>query len=243
MDSKIAELAKMLTNAFHAVVLTGAGMDTESNIPDFRSKTGWWSQVDPKKVASVDTLEENYDLFYEFNRINLELLEKYQPHQGHYVLAKLEEQGLIAAVATQNITGFHQAAGSKKVYELHGNLRNFYCHHCGTPATREEFLQKKSCRHCGQKVLRPNVVLFGESLPPEAWRNAVNSIEKSDLLIVIGTSLEVYPVNQLPLLAKGKTVYINMEEGRRASYDFDMFIRGKAGEVLQELMNAIQNKI
>src|SRR5690606_32924826 len=125
-----------------------------------------------------------------------------------------------AAVATQNITGFHQAAGSKKVYELHGNLRNFYCHHCGTPATREEFLQKKSCRRCGRKRLRPDVVLFGESLPAEAWRHAVDEIQQSDLLLIIGTSLEVYPVNQLPRVAGGKTVYINMEAGRRALYDF-----------------------
>ncbi|HHW07261.1 MAG TPA: NAD-dependent deacylase [Clostridia bacterium] len=239
MKSEIAELARLLTNALHVVVLTGAGMDTESNIPDFRSQTGWWSKVDPKKVASVDTLEENYELFYEFNRINLELLEKCKPHQGHYVLAKLEEQGLIDAIATQNITGFHRLAGSKTVYELHGNIRTFYCHRCGTPATREEFLQKQSCRRCGRQLLRPDVVLFGESLPQEAWTNTVTEIQQSDLLLVIGTSLEVYPVNQLPRLARGKTVYINLEEGRRAAYDFDLFIRGKAGEVLQELMNLL----
>lgn len=239
MNSKVTELGKLITNANHVVVLTGAGMDTESNIPDFRSKKGWWRSVDPKMVASIDTMEENYELFHEFNRIQLEMLEKCKPHRGHYILAELERKGLVHAIATQNVTGFHLLAGSKKVFELHGNLRTFRCNYCDEPAGLEDFLNKRSCNFCGKQVLRPNVVLFGENLPEEAWTNTVTEVRQSDLLIVIGTSLTVFPVNQIPWLARGKTVYINVEEVGSRGYEFDMFIQGKAGEVLEELINTI----
>lgn len=239
MKSKVAELGKLITNASHVVVLTGAGMDTESNIPDFRSKHGLWRSVDPRIVASIDTMEENYELFHEFNRLQLELLDKCKPHRGHYILAELEKRGLVHAIATQNVTGFHLLAGSKKVFELHGNLRTFRCNYCDRPAEPEDFLHKKSCAYCGKQVLRPNVVLFGENLPEEAWANTLTEVQQSDLLIIIGTSLTVSPVNQIPGLARGQTVYINMEEAGIKGYDFDLFIQGKAGEVLEELMNTI----
>lgn len=230
----VEELAFLIKNSGSAIVLTGAGMDTESNIPDFRSKKGWWKNIDPRTVASVEALAQNYPLFHEFYTMRLKLLESVEPHPGHYVLADLEKRGIIKSISTQNIAGLHTLAGSQRVYELHGNIRIFKCNSCGQEASSKDFLTKEKCRSCGDRALRPNVVLFGEALPQDTWQAALAEIEGSDLLIVIGTSLEVYPVNQLPLIAKGKKVFINYED-RGEGYSFDIRIIGKAKEVLEEV--------
>lgn len=235
MENKVKELKNLIEGARHAVVLTGAGMDTESNIPDFRSKDGLWRNVDPRKVASIDTFEENYAFFREFYATRLFLLENCRPHRGHYVLAELEAKGRIKAVATQNVSRLHHLAGSKNVYELHGNIRTFHCHYCREAAAPEDFYGGKDCSHCGRPGLRPDVTLFGESLPADAWSKTMDHVDRSDLLIVIGTSLEVYPVNQIPHYAPGKVVYLNDEITARG-YRFDLVIQGKAKEILEQLI-------
>lgn len=219
------------------VVLTGAGMDTESNIPDFRGKDGWWRNIDPRTVASIDTFYKNYSLFHEFYSMRIKLLENIKPHEGHYILAEFQDKGLINSIATQNVSGLHRIAGSKKVYELHGNIQTVICNHCGHKVDLVDFLDKNNCDFCGNRTLRPNVVLFGEALPKSAWVLAESDIRKCDLLIIIGTSLEVYPVNQLPLFSKGKIVLINNED-INTNYGFDLKLIGKAKEVLKELRNA-----
>lgn len=234
MRNEIIELANLIKSAKHVVVLTGAGMDTESNIPDFRSENGWWKNIDPREVANIDTFYENYSLFHEFYSMRFKLLESCKPHEGHYILAELEEKGLIHTILTQNVSRLHAIAGSKKIHELHGNIRIFRCNHCNHPADPIEYLEKKNCKHCGKKALRPNVTLFGEILPRDAWDQTIIEVEKSDVFIVIGTSLEVSPVNQIPKLAKGKIVYINDEIGEKG-YDFDLVVKGKAKKVLREL--------
>ncbi|WP_332645298.1 SIR2 family NAD-dependent protein deacylase [Lysinibacillus sp. 54212] len=230
-------LIEWLQHAKGTVVLTGAGMSTESGIPDFRSHTGWWRNIDPRIVATVDALEHNYDLFYDFYCMRLERLKNCKPHEGHYILASLEEQGLISSVATQNVDGFHKAAGSNKVYELHGNIHHIRCHECQQPSTINAFLAKENCSSCGGK-LRPGIVLFGEFLPESAWAKALGSIQQADLVIVIGTSLEVYPVNQLPSMTNGRTVYINMEVDEYEN-EFDLIIQGSAKEVLQAIKERV----
>lgn len=235
MKNQVKELKNLIKKAYHVVVLTGAGMDTESNIPDFRGKNGLWRNVDPRKVASIDTFEENYAFFREFYATRLRLLQDCRPHRGHYVLAELEEKGKIKAIATQNVSGLHHLAGSKTVYELHGNIRAFHCHYCQEPAQAEEFFSGKSCASCGREGLRPSVTLFGETLPPDAWNNTMAQVMQSDLLMVIGTSLEVYPVNQIPKFAPGKTVYIN-DEITAKGYHFDLVVQGKAKEILEQLV-------
>jgi NAD-dependent deacetylase len=119
------------------------------------------------------------------------------------------------------------------VYELHGNIRTIRCEECAAGAELEEFVGKKSCRKCGGR-LRPNVVLFGESLPHDAFNNTIKAISKADLVIVIGTSLQVYPVNQLPELCKGKKVYINMDVDSKHN-QFDLIIKGSSGEILSSV--------
>lgn len=233
MKDNIKKLAHIIKSSNNMVVMTGAGMDTESNIPDFRSKDGLWHKVDPAKVATVEALHQNYPLFHEFYTARIKNLENITPHEGHYVLAELEEKGYIKSLATQNISGLHAMAGSKNIYELHGNIREIRCNECHTSHSIEEFLDKKNCNNCGKNALRPGIVLFGEMLPTNTWQRAMRDVENSDLLMVIGTSLQVYPVNQMPYMTRGKTVYINMEQAR--GYDFDIEIIGRAGEVLTEL--------
>jgi len=230
---KLSLLASWVKQSKYTVALTGAGMSTESGIPDFRSKDGWWRNIDPATVASKHALDNQYELFRDFYIMRISTLEGCKPHEGHKVLAELEKMGLLNCIATQNVDRFHQESGSRNVYELHGNIRTVRCEDCGTEAVLKDFMEKRPCSKCGRK-LRPNVVLFGESLPQEALDNAVYAISNADLAIVIGTSLQVYPVNRLPELCKGKKVYINLDTGGRNS-QFDLVVEGSARSVLSEL--------
>ncbi|HKM39602.1 MAG TPA: NAD-dependent deacylase [bacterium] len=230
----VKTLAQFMRESAQTVLLTGAGMDTQSNIPDFRSKSGWWRKLDPSTVASVATLERNYPLFHQFYSMRIKMLENVEPHPGHRILAQLEQEGVIKSIATQNVSGLHRQAGSKAVYELHGNIKAIRCNHCNSDACLEDFLNQRNCCVCGENMLRPNVVLFGELLPQTAWQAAQQDIEHSDLLIVIGTSLKVGPVNQFPLLAPGKAVLINNEDVG-SSRDFQLKLIGPAQEILEEL--------
>lgn len=230
---EIGILKKMLYEAKYPVVLTGAGMSTESGVPDFRSKDGWWRKINPAEVASVNSLNYNYDLFREFYKHRIKTLEGCRPNGGHDVLAGLESRGLIKALITQNIDGFHYDAGSKNVYELHGSINNIFCSSCCTESNVSSFLADCTCLNCGGN-LRPGVILFGEGLPQNAWAGAHEEIEKSDLMIVIGTSLNVSPVNSLPFISPGKKVLINLDD-TIFNDRFDLVIKGKSGEVLTML--------
>ncbi len=237
----IKALAGLMKESNYIIVLTGAGMDTESNIPDFRGKDGLWRKIDPRLVASVDTLEENYSMFREFYIERINRLKGVNPHEGHYILADFEEKGIIKSIATQNVSALHELAGSKNVNQLHGNIRSIRCNNCNKEANIDDFINNHKCEFCGSNILRPDVVLFGESLPAGPWNQAQSDIRKSDLLIVIGTSLEVSPVNQLPLLTRGKRALINNEDVY-TYYDFDIKLIGKAKDILIRLRDTY-NKI
>lgn len=228
-------LAQWLKQSNRTVVLTGAGMSTESGIADFRSSTGWWQNIDPRIVASTDSLQKNYEQFREFYQMRITVLDNCKPHIGHQLLGDFEKRGLLTLIATQNVDQLHQQAGSKKVAELHGNIVTFRCQKCGKPHTKEHFLNNSICTYCSGK-LRPNVVLFGETLPADAWDRTLHEIHQADLVIVIGTSLEVYPVNQLPSMSRGKLVYINREQtSTSAHYSFDLVLEGTAGGILTDV--------
>ena len=226
-------LGDMMKKSASTVVLTGAGMDTESNIPDFRGKNGLWRNMNPMLVSSIDNFYNNYDEFHDYYTTRIKRLEDVKPHEGHYILADFEKRGIIKSIATQNVSGLHHMAGSNSVYELHGNIKRAVCNSCRREASLDDFLNKQKCQHCGD-LLRPAVVLFGEALPRDMWSLAEKDIKNCDLLIVIGTSLEVYPVNQFPRMARGRIALINNED---LSYgrEFDIKLIGRAKEVLQEL--------
>ncbi len=232
-STDIHELYSLLKKSNHVVILTGAGFSTESGIPDFRSKGGWWKNIDPLTVATVNALEDNYDLFHEFYSFRIKALENCAPHEGHHILGRWQNKGMIAHIATQNVDELHEKGGSSSVDHLHGTILSYRCHECQSEASKIEFLKKESCSHCSGK-LRPNVTLFGEALPDQAWKHSLRQIQQADLVIVIGTSLQVYPVNQLPTMTRGKTVYINKEVNDEHTF-FDLVIKGSAKETLMKV--------
>ncbi|WP_236939232.1 SIR2 family NAD-dependent protein deacylase [Evansella clarkii] len=231
--------AQIIAQQKNTVILTGAGMSTESGIPDFRSESGWWRKIDQLSIATAEAVEENYSVFHEFYSDRLSTLSECRPHEGHYCLASWEKSGLVTLLATQNVDGFHQKAGSVNVEELHGSIHRFRCHNCGEIADKEEFMRQKPCRECEGK-LRPSVVLFGEMLPETAWQRSMELVEKAELVLVIGSSLQVYPVSQLPAITRGKTALINRDE-TSADTDFDLVMKGSAKEILQYMDNYLKN--
>lgn len=190
-------------------------------------------------LANTEALANDYELFHAFYCARLQALQGCKPHEGHRILAEWESRGLIDRVATQNVDGFHNEAGNQKVDELHGRIHAIRCQTCHHEATVEAFLAKQSCASCGGK-LRPGIVLFGEMLPEDAWNKAVHAIKTADIVIVIviGTSLQVYPVNQLPKMTRGKLVYINREVDG-FEQQFDLIFEGSAKETLKQIDAAI----
>lgn len=238
----VSILAEWWVEASYRVVLTGAGMSTESGLLDFRSSQGLWKGDDPKKIASIQALYSNTKKFYEFYRNRLACLYKAQPNKGHLILAALQKKLLLNAIITQNIDGLHQKAGAGRVIELHGNLREAKCLSCGKKYPIK-ILEEKDiplCEECNG-YLKPEVILFGENLPHEALRHAEMESKRAHLFVVIGSSLEVSPANYFPLLARdagAKLVIINMEPTLMDN-EADLVIPAKAGDVLQELQEAI----
>jgi len=231
-DNPVFRAASLIRDARRMVLISGAGLSVDSGLKDFRPPSGWWRNIDPRTVATVDALELSYDLFHEFYSERIRQLRNVVPHRGYAILAEWERRGFLACVCTQNVDRLHHLAGNRTVHELHGTIREFRCHACGAPAAEEAFLEKRKCR-CGGK-LRPNVVLFGESLPSEAWNRSLGAIREADLLLVVGTSLQVAPVNQFPFLTRGKLVFINTEETGHEGR-FDVCVRGRALDGLEAI--------
>ncbi|MGF7031333.1 NAD-dependent deacetylase [Paenibacillus mucilaginosus] len=235
------QAAEMIASAGSLVVLTGAGCSVDAGVPDFRSPSGWWRKIDPRTVATVEALEGNYELFHEFYAARVNHLKGIRPHAGHEVLREWEEHGRLSLIATQNVDRLHQAAGNREVRELHGTIREFRCHDCRREAAEEAFVGREACGHCGGR-LRPDVVLFGEKLPEEAWDESLAAIKAADAVLVIGTSLQVYPANQLPYMTKGRLILIGAQ--RTGQEDrFHAFIQGRAAEVLPELHGRVSRRI
>ena len=203
----IEELAERILKSRNAVVFTGAGMSTESGLSDFRSKNGMWNVEDPMELATTTAMRGNYDKFHAFYARRIELMGEAAPNAGHRIVAELESRGLVRCVITQNIDGLHTAAGSKTVYELHGSVVCVRCMECGKPSTRRDFMERTPCVVCGGR-LRPGVVLFGESLPTGALEASFDASEESDVFIVLGSSLNVSPANQMPGAAKRNGAYV-----------------------------------
>lgn len=235
-------LKNLLENSKYAVVFTGAGMSTESGLPDFRSAArGLWNIKDPSDYASTDALYNNREKFTEFYRMRIENLLKYEPHKGHYILADLEKRGIVKSIITQNVDGYHIKAGSQNLIELHGRLYELFCLSCGALYPCERYLEEEGAKCTCGGFIRPGVVLFGEGLPEDAMDKAYEETIKADLFIVLGSSLTVSPANQFPLIAKrngAKLAIINMESTIMDRY-FDIVINDESiGEYLDLLFNA-----
>jgi len=218
-------------------VLTGAGVSTESGIPDFRSPTGIWAELDPMEYASLRAFQADPEKVWSFYAQRIEMLTGAEPNAAHHALAELERRGFVSAIVTQNIDLLHERAGSRDVVEVHGSIRTASCPACGASFPLEEsLLPLPRCADCGA-VLKPDVVFFGELLPRAAIDRAYELARSTQLLLVVGSSLEVYPVADLPLetvRAGGSFAIVN-----RGPTGLDaqalIKIEGSAGETLREV--------
>jgi len=239
----VQRLAELLKRRRPCVVLTGAGISTESGIPDFRSADGIWAQYDPAEVADIDALRRDPARVWEFYALRLDALSRAEPNDGHRALAELEERGFVRAVVTQNIDGLHQRAGSREVVEVHGSLREAECIHCGVRVPMEDAvasLPLPPCPECAE-ILKPGVVMFGELLPARAIESAQELAAEAGLLLVVGSSLEVHPVAGLPgeTLAGGGALAIVNRGGTPWDSRADLVIDAAAGETLRGLAAAL----
>ncbi len=223
--------------------MTGAGISAESGIPTFRSKGGLWDMYDPMVYASAEVFRQDPSKYWLIRGEFIRNYGSYQPNPGHYALADLEKMGVLGHVITQNIDGLHKKAGSLRVTEIHGSLREIYCLSCG-----KEYLaphvpagDPPYCI-CGG-VLKPNTVLFGEQLPPEALETAFRESSACKTMLVIGTSAVVQPAASLPLLAKQNGAAIIEVNPEKAFPSADYHIEGKAGPALSRIVEAVRKRI
>jgi NAD-dependent deacetylase len=238
----VERLARLFRERGPAVALTGAGISTESGIPDFRSPTGIWARYDPQEYATIEAFDADPIKVWHFYALRFRALTEAEPNAGHAALATLERAGLVRAVITQNIDLLHERAGSREVIEVHGSIRTATCRRCDVRYRLGEVLRMLErgdaprCPACGA-VLKPDVVFFGELLPEAEIDRAFELARSARLLLVVGSGLEVWPVSTLPeetLRAGGHVAIVN-----RGSTSFDeravLKIDGGAGETLSAL--------
>ncbi|MDQ2675254.1 MAG: NAD-dependent deacylase [Actinomycetota bacterium] len=230
----------MLRESASTVVLTGAGVSVPSGIPDFRTPgTGMWENVDPMEIAHIDSFHRDPARFWRYYRPRFQDLGSKEPNEAHRAIAQLEARGLVDAVVTQNIDRLHRAAGSERVIEVHGSIETSSCTSCGESfgiAEVEALFDGGGvalCRGCGGRV-KPDVVLFGELLPEQAMAEATRLCEHAELILCIGTSLEVYPVAGLPSVALNRGARLAIITMGPTPYDRDASVR-LDGDVVDEL--------
>ena len=239
MTEEIRKLKEWVDASNNIVFFGGAGVSTESNIPDFRSVDGLYNQnydYPPETILSHTFFVHNTEEFYRFYKDKM-MIPDARPNAAHKKLAEWERQGKLKAVVTQNIDGLHQAAGSKKVFELHGSVHRNYCTKCGKFFGPEYIMASEGvpkCDSCGG-LIKPDVVLYEEGLDNETITGAVNAISQADVLIIGGTSLVVYPAAGLIDYYRGhKLVLVNKSSTPRDKIA-DLVINGKIGEVFSQL--------
>ena len=239
------DLAGVLRAAKTSVVLTGAGVSTESGIPDFRSPTGIWAQYDPMEYATIEAFENDPEKVWSFYALRYRALTEAEPNDAHLALAELERRGLVSAVITQNVDLLHERAGSRDVIEVHGSIRECVCLACGKRYGMDDVLRMLEADAvprctCGS-VLKPGVVMFGELLDAASIERAFQLAREASLLLVVGSTLEVQPVAGLPwetVTAGGEVAIVNLGPtafDHRAALKLD----GKAGEVLRAVVQLL----
>lgn len=246
MGEEIRELAKILKESDNIVFFGGAGVSTESNIPDFRSSNGLWNEklkinFTPEQLVSHTFFISYPDDFFEFYKDKL-IYPNAEPNDAHKALAKLEEMGKLKAVVTQNIDGLHQKAGSKTVYELHGSVLRNYCLKCGAFYDEKYILKSEgipTCEKCGGRV-KPDVVLYEEALDDNCINRSVDAIAQADTLIIGGTSLVVYPAAGLINYFHGRNLVLINKSETSADRSADLVIHDSIGKVFKEALELME---
>ncbi len=249
--AKLEEIARKMVGGGKNAALTGAGVSTESGIPDFRSSGGLWEKYDPMEYASIDAFRRSPEKVWEMIRDMTALLDGASPNPAHTGLARLEELGVLSGIITQNIDNLHQEGGSRNVIEFHGNGRRLVCLKCrasmDSDRARARWEQEfpPRCPECGS-ILKPDVIFFGEGIPPEASARAMQLAQGVSLLLVVGTSAVVAPASYIPLVSKkmGATIVeINVEHTVLSQGFADYTLLGKAGETMPALVAAVEAEL
>ncbi len=242
MDN-IQKLKEMILESNHIVFFGGAGVSTESGIPDFRSKDGLYNQYykyPPEYMLSRSCFEKMPEEFYKFYKDKI-LVKGIQPNKGHFALAGLETVGKLKCIITQNIDHLHELAGSKEVYHLHGTVMNNHCVNCGKAYSLEKLEEKLErgnlplCDDCGG-ILKPDVTLYEESLPDEAWNKSMAAVRDADMLIIAGTSLTVYPAAYIVEYFKGKHLVIINRDATPKDNMANLVLHESFGEVMAQVV-------
>ena len=237
---KIELLKQRIEESNNIVFFGGAGVSTESGIPDFRSKDGLYNQkykYPPEEILSHHFFMSHTDEFYKFYKEKMNSL-KYEPNITHKNLAKLEKEGKLKAVITQNIDGLHQKAGSKNVYELHGSVLRNYCMQCHKFYDANYVFESKEIPKCScGGIIKPDVVLYEEGLDNETVDNAIFAIQNADMLIVAGTSLTVYPASGLLHYFRGKNLVLINRDSTPYDNRADLVIHESLGKVFSKIKN------
>jgi len=249
MDNLIFQHAvKLIRQSNYLVVVTGAGISIASGIPPFRGNSGLWTQYDPEKYASIKGFRADPGRSWQFF---LELLEQFsiaRPNKAHEIISFLESVSIVKHLITQNVDGLHQAAGSKKIIEIHGNMRNFICMSCSHKISGKGMIFDSEdlppmC-HCGG-VLKPDAVLFGEPIPMNRYFAALEELRKADVLLLVGTSGVVHPVNEFPEIAArhgARLIEINPEETLATKVHKTVHLKGQSHLILDMLKSSLMAK-
>ncbi len=241
MEDRIIQAAQWIKTANHFVVFTGAGISVESGIPPFRGANGLWSRFDPKLLELNYFLEHPAESWRLIRKLFYETFKQAKPNQAHYALAHLEQKNLLKTIITQNIDYLHQMAGSQSVLEYHGTYKFLKCLQCGLKVEAEEALLKDLpplCTRCNG-VLKPDFVFFGEMIPPRVAELSLSEILKADVLLIIGSTGEVYPAAGLPEIAFQhgcKIIEINIEPSNYTSSITHLFLKTKATEGMIKIL-------
>ncbi|MHA2424367.1 MAG: SIR2 family NAD-dependent protein deacylase [Candidatus Thorarchaeota archaeon] len=241
---KIEDARALIRGASRISALTGAGISVDSGIPDFRSEGGLWERYDPHEYATYDSFLADPSKFWTMGQELADLILKAEPNNAHNALATLESEGKLVGVITQNIDNLHQTAGNKNVIELHGNYLRAYCMDCHQEYIGDEIHRRvvegeipPHCDKCGG-VLKSEAILFNEPLPEDAMQKAIELCRSTDLMLVIGTSLTIYPAAFLPQIAKnaGAKIILSNLEGINRDNIADVVLRGNASDVIPEIL-------
>ncbi|OQY60660.1 MAG: RNA polymerase subunit sigma [Desulfobacteraceae bacterium 4572_88] len=246
MDDLIKRAAKDISESKSMVALTGAGISVESGIPPFRGKGGVWEKIDPDYASIEKFMRDPADVWKVLIKEMKELIDRAEPNDGHKGLARLEKMGLLKAIITQNVDGLHQMAGNSDVIEFHGSFAWQRCMICNKRCdTKEIDLSEIPPRcHCGG-IYRPEVIFFGEMIPPHALNRSKQLAAQCDVMLVVGTSATVHPAAYMPVIAKqsgAKVIEMNMERTHLTSETSDYLLKGGAGEIMNDLFSEIERQ-
>lgn len=244
LEKRILQAAEIIKQSKRTTAFTGAGISVESGIPPFRGKNGLWSKYNPI-ILDIDYFKTNTkDSWKVIKKIFYDYFGEAKPNAAHYVLAKMENRNLIKSIITQNIDNLHQEAGSKRVYEFHGNSKYFVCLKCSSVFSLNELIltdEPPVCKNCGA-LLKPDFVFFGEGIPQKAYTASIEAANNSDVFLLIGTTGEIIPASQIPFLAKqngAKIIEVNVDASSYTYSITDIFLQGKATEIMKKLSDAL----